>query len=310
MAYDTKRRGLTLIELLVVVSVIGLLVALLLPAVQSAREAARRLHCVNNLKQIGLAVHNHAESRGAFPAGMGSPVLDASFLVAILPYAELQPLYDAVNLSNAKELSVLSNENATVIGRVPAVFLCPSEPSGPRGRYDRTNYAGNAGQDVLRGEGVFIGRPLAARDVTDGLSQTCGVGEWVAGRGTPDWGDRLGSVFQMVPSPDDFAAFRRRCAGLPTAGAAVGAPEKGFFWISGGYGYSQYNHAMPPNRPSCSSPLGGFNAVTLGSHHPGGANALTMDGSVHFVKDAIDPRVWTALGTRAGGEVVDAAAFP
>jgi len=305
-------RGFTLIELLVVIVIIAILIALLLPAVQSARESARRLACVNNLKQIGLAIHGHDDTFGKFPAGMGSPVADASFLLQILPFVEQQQLYNAININDMEEFSVLTNANTTAIAMMPSLFLCPSESSGPRSQYDRTNYAANAGLDVLRGEGTFIGKPLAPRDITDGLSQTVGVSEWVAGNGTLQRADRLGSIFGLTSysGGPDIWAFAKACETIPTATATISKPEKGLHWIIGGFSNSQYNHTLPPNRPSCFPAASSLSAVTAGSRHAQGANTLSMDGSVHFVKDSLDARFWFALGTRRGGEIIDSSVLP
>ncbi len=305
-------RGFTLIELLVVVVVIAILVALLLPAVQAAREAARRAQCVGHLKQIGMAIHQHAEARGKFPAGRGSPVGDASFLVQLLPYIEQEALYNAINMLDMEEFSILTNANTTALALTPSVYLCPSESSGARSMLDRTNYAGNSGQDTIRGDGVFIGQPLSPRDITDGLSQTVAASEWISGDGTAQQPDFLGSVFQL-PSAAPTATlpeFARACESISTSMATIGHPEKGLLWLSGGLSLSQYNHALPPNRPSCTAGRSPFSVISAGSHHIHGANSLALDGSVHFIKDQIQMHVWASLGTRSGSEVISNIEFP
>ncbi len=298
------RRGFTLIELLVVVAIVGLLVALLLPAVQQAREAARRVTCGSRMKTIGLAIHHHAEARGKFPAGFTPRPFGASYLIQILPYMEESARYTSLNMAE----HIYSNENGTACVTIPSGLFCPSDSSRS---FPITmlsiNYAGNAGRSVIDGEGVFISRPLAARDLTDGLSQTVGVAEWVVGSGSPDRPYRLGSIFvlkQRFPStPDGFEAFAVTCRALDPMNIVRFGPSKGWPWFLSNFAATQYNNWVPPNNPSCLTNVG-MSITTSGSLHGGGCQALTMDGAVHFVKDSIDPRIWAALGSRSGGEIV------
>lgn len=313
-----RRRGFTLIEALVVIMIIGILVGLLLPAVQAAREAARRTRCANNLKQIGQAIHLHAEALNTFPGGTGPRPAYPSYLVQLLPYLENAPLYNALNLEGYPPPD---GANMTAWLQTPGVFLCPSD-AGRRPEMELAiNYAGNAGRNSNQGEGVFIGKPLAARDITDGLSQTAGVAEWLVGLGsTVDFIEGRGQDLAMIDrkrskfklrqvytdNPPDLAAFVRVCETLDLADINPNAygPPRGQMWLSpGGLGGTLYNHTMRPNRPSCSAEHS-LVAATATSLHVGGVNVLTMDGGVHFVKDSVDPRVWSAAGTRAGGEAV------
>ncbi len=221
-----------------------------------------------------------------------TPVADASLLVQILPYLGQQPLFNAINMSDMDEFSVLTNANTTASMNVPSSFICPAEPVGPRDERDRTNYAGNAGENSLRGEGVFIGKSLSSAEIPDGLSQTVGVSEWIAGVGTPQRADRLGSIFGLPPAttPNSLMEFRSSARALPPARRRSSSPKRASSGSAEAYRYSQYNHALTPNRPSCAA--SDFRATTAGSRHVRGANALTMDGSVHFVKDSIDaPRL-------------------
>ena len=299
------RQGLTLIELLVVVAVIAILIALLLPAVQAAREAARRATCTQQLKQIGLAVHGFAQSNNAFPSSIGKPPAFPSYLVQILPYMEQLPLYNSVNFN----VDVEDNENITVLNYAPSTLFCPSDASRPNpGSKMAVNYAGNCGKSAFSGEGVFVRPQISARDITDGLSHTVGVSEWIVGPGLgvdPSYSNTKYILSRTYnDTPVDVEAFCQACETLPPGTIREGAREasKGQFWIAGRLTASLYNHTMSPNRNSCIAKVA-MDATTAGSYHSGGCNSLMMDGGVHYIKTSIDRLVWSALGTRAGGEV-------
>ncbi len=297
-----NRSGFTLIELLVVVSVIGILVVLLLPAVQSARTAARRIHCSNNLKNIGLAIHNHADALGLFPAGRGRYPADVSFLVQVLPYIEETALYHSINVADGVQV----NANLTAFNQAPGLFSCPSDATRSTVGFARAvNYAGNAGRSVDSGEGVFINKPLSARDIKDGLSQTTGVSEWIVG---PGIGERFQkntfkfTLNRLYADPSlDLEAFARDCDALVDVDLRTFPSSKGMFWLEGAMNTTLYNHTMPPGKHSCRARLT-MDATTAGSYHDG-VNVLAMDGSVRMVKTTVNPRVWSAAGSREGGEV-------
>jgi prepilin-type processing-associated H-X9-DG protein len=143
------------------------------------------------------------------------------------------------------------------------------------------------------------------------MGGTVGVSEWIVGTGDLTHGDRLGAVYAIDGSigRDDKRAFARLCdaivPGVTTQLSSLGF--KGGFWLDSGRGHSRYNHELPPNYPSCS---GYWLGITAGSHHDHGVNVLFLDGRVQFVKDSIDPEVWYAVGTRAGGEIVAGDAVP
>lgn len=310
-----QRPGFTLIELVVVIAIIGTLVALLLPAVQAAREAARWAQCANNLKQIGLAIHRHVEAKGIYPGGYGQP-LDASYLVQILPYLEQESLFNSINISNFEHLTLFTNDNTTASNAHISTFFCPSEPSRSDFGVNAVNYGANAGRSERSGEGPFIAQGVNVRpsqelgpgDVRDGLSHTAGVTEWIVGMGDLDQVSRLGTVYSFpLELPPDVLTNRFKFANMcmqivPDGAQPTSIRAKGFFWLKGGLGYTQYNHSLPPNYPSCAT--GPWNAVTAGSHHDSGVNVLFLDGSVRFVKESIDPNTWYSLGTRSGGEVI------
>ena len=307
-----RRRALTLIELIVVVFVVGVLLALLMPAVHSARESARRVHCASQMKGIGIALHQHVATHGAFPAGLGERGLE-SYLVHLLPYVD-QPLYDSLDIASGRN-GLVNSADGKAIFHPPPTFRCPSDlPSLGSLALVAASYPANAGENAVKGSGPFVHQPMRPQNITDGLSQTVGVAEWVVGPGTirvpgwPDRGHRLGSVhgIEHAPQAGGHRQFVRLCDSLPPGRSAALFPGfKGKYWTIGGLGATQYNHELPPNHPSCASTYTSTDVISAGSFHPGGANALSMDGSVRFVKESIDPRVWAAVGSRSGGEVVD-----
>ena len=297
----TRRHAFTLIEVLVVIFILGLLLALLLPAVQKAREAARRIQCASQMKNIGLAIHQHVESQGHLPGGYGKP-FDSSYLFQILPYLGQADLYNATNVTNYKERSLVVNENATVFEVKLSIFLCPSDtnrgtlyPVVSRELVGAVNYACNVGSDWLRKEGAFIDRTLGPRDISDGLSQTAGVSEWIVG--DPAAGT---SVYAIPDRDESREAYIRRCDSSPDVDLRPILPSfKGRMWMMGSLGFTQYHHALPPNHRSCSQ------VETAGSHHGAGCHVLMLDGGVRHVASSIDPRVWNAIGTRSGGEIAE-----
>ena len=303
MLYAHRRSGFTLIEMLVAVSIIGILIALLIPAVQAARDAARRAACLNNLKQIGLGIHQHAEAHGKFPCAGGIGGRANSIWVQILPYVEQAALYNSLN----QEALALAS-NYTVLQIPPGLYFCPSDAS--RQIPWAVNYAANQGRWTYEegsngGDGAFIGKYLTARDVTDGLSNTAGVSEWNTGPRDMREDRKESSKYalkRVYSDPvADLDAFIRDCTNLVDVDPKSMFPSKGYSWIDGPVlGGSTYNHTMVPNGNSCWA-LGPMDASTAGSFH-GVVNVLFMDGGVRAVKPTVNPAAWRAIGTRAGGE--------
>ncbi len=300
-------RGFTLIELLVVIAIIAILIALLLPAVQAAREAARRAQCVNNLKQIGLAVANYEQAQKVLPPGYVSN-FDGSgndtgpgwgWASMILPQMEQAPLFNAVNFN----LPVEAPANGTGRLATVAAFLCPSDPSPPivsavrrdlgTGAETGTicqlapaNYVGVNGisEPGPDGEGVFFrGSTVALRDVTDGSSQTIFVGERSLrlGGGTTWAGSVTGAV--LYPSGNGV--------GRPVTELAPGL-------VLGHVG----ERVGPGDR---NSEVNQFYSL----HSGRGVNFLFGDAHVAYLKSTIDYKSYLALSTRAGGEVVAGDAY-
>ncbi len=335
----TCPRGFTLIELLVVIAIIGVLVGLLLPAVQQAREAARRVHCVNNLKQLGLAILHYESSHGALPpTSIVVRRRDGSLWTSgwcsfarVLPYLEQGGRYAALNM----EVPYGDLANITATGQLIDVFLCPSEPRREPyphptfGDIGGVNYgfsmgdwfvwAGPDGGPRTRSAfGVGLARTWA--EFTDGASQTLFMSEV---KNYQPYVRDCGSLANIkdpanVPPPNSDP---RAIAPEYEGSACTFLLNAHSQWAEMAVHHIGMTTAFPPNRKTPGGPgfsfpdvdlvsqrerIGGptFAAVTSRSHHPGGVNALRGDGGVKFVKSTIDGQVWRALGTVAGGEVI------
>ena len=329
------RPGFTLLELLVGVSIVGLLVALILPAVQSAREAARRLQCENNLKQIGLALHSYETSNKCFPLNWGNPRVDPKlgrpFYIGARPYSaltrlladlDLQPLFASINFNvetfpNGAECDFPFPQNLTAYGTSIAVFLCPSDgESIPGGCNYRGNYGigpcfGPTRQAYDSGNGFYMfPGVLGPQSFPDGLSHTVAYGERLRGTGADggvfparDFGDI--DVMTYCVSRDADVALD--CARLASTNGFPAYRSAGFTWFYGDFECAAYNHAQEPNGRIPDALVAGpwFGIATARSLHPGGVNSLMADGSVRFVRQSVGRGVWRALGTRNGGELVE-----
>lgn len=275
----SHRRGFTLIELLVVVSIIGLLVALLLPAVQAAREAARRMNCSNNLKQIGLALHNYHSVHDVFPLGVAKnylskktgyqPWVGWSIHAQILPYMEQASLYNAANFSWAPsgDPQTCDPINATVRGTRIAAFLCPSDPSG--GSPSLNSYYGcygtttngmccNAAGMTTGGTGLFtVYSTYGLRDCIDGTGQTIAFAEALMGNpsaATRDRGNGVNGVFDpgqteyfdASPHRPTVLAGLASCARSFESGVSINS-SRGIAWTWGASNYTLFNVIQTPN---------------------------------------------------------------
>lgn len=302
---DRSRRGFTLIEILVAIMVLGMLVAVLLPAVQAAREASRRAMCANNLKQIGLALATYESACGCFPGAINGTRY-YSFLVMLLPHLDQQPLYNAFNF-DGPWLTVADPDPDWTVRRISvSAFLCPSDSTASETSLPLTNYAGNTGFVPERGhaEGCITSPEVGPAGIADGMSRTVAVSEWTLGRPPLE----TNSTYHLPGQTERFAAA---CRALDQRTAK--RSSRGVEWHHGSPGITLYNHLVVPNGNSCRNgpddhrPY--YYAWTSGSAHPGGAHAVFADGHVQFVKDGIALATWRALGSRAGGEAVSDADF-
>jgi prepilin-type N-terminal cleavage/methylation domain-containing protein/prepilin-type processing-associated H-X9-DG protein len=339
-----RRRAFTLIELLVVIAIIGVLVALLLPAVQAAREAARRVHCSNNLKQMGLAIHNYESAIGTLPLGCvvsrdsgGNVVFQGWGASArILPYLEAGAKFNACNFDVANE----APENLTAMAMGVATYLCPSDPNASTRFIDdgvprnNLNYGFNRGSWYVWGGAPSTPQPSAPflaneavrlSALTDGLSATLLVAE--VKTHTPYLLNCAGLLYaplglQPVPSPDADSGTIGQYSGCVGAGSEF-RPDSGHSeWEDANTSQAGFTTAWTPNHKtpglyggrvipdvdliSIREEAGGptFAAITSRSYHPGGVNALMSDGSVRFIKSTVSGATWRALGTVSGGEVL------
>lgn len=312
-----SRRGFTLIELLVVIAIIGVLIALLLPAVQAAREAARRAQCTNNLKQIALAMHNYIDSKGTLPAAQ---YLSNGFsaLAMALPYLEQQPLFNALNTSFMTD----APQNTTAAMSEISSLLCPSDfPNRLPARGAATNYMANKGKQVMwltpfmgpnaslpSPDGAFFAESAVRfAEFTDGTSNTAFFSERCKADGSNAIISPLEDVFLHLGAPTTPHEAFTLCRELDISTFATQFPFfMGAPWL---HGQHSYQHSSPPNGRSC-----GFFTVLRAtmppsSRHPGGVNLAMGDGSVRFVKQTINLDTWRAVGTRAGGEVISNSDF-
>jgi prepilin-type N-terminal cleavage/methylation domain-containing protein/prepilin-type processing-associated H-X9-DG protein len=312
------RGAFTLIELLVVIAIIAVLIGLLVPAVQKVREAANRATCQNHLKQIALALHNYHDARGSFPVGYSSAqdmgngrwAKGTNWWIESSPYFEQGNWYRRWDYSDQRN-NVAGGTSATTAQVIPTM-LCPSDPlpapvwyyaatnptyTWANGFYGLSSYGGNGGTRSAQtlgnvapvtNDGILFGRShVRIADVSDGTSNTLLLGERY--HRDPEF-DRIGVNTEYAPI---------RGLGL-WAFFFLGVPKQVLLGS-----LVPINYQVPPSA-AVGDPWTIENRLcAYGSGHPGGANFAFADGSVRFVSDQTSLTVLRALGTRAGGEVVD-----
>ena len=306
-----RRTAFTLIELLVVIAIIAILIALLLPAVQQAREAARRTSCKNNLKNLGLALHNYAEAHGVFPFGFDAR--ETLWSAMILPQIEQNPIYETLIFqeSGPGNWNANGSPNERACGTVIPIFVCPSmaipsqrDNEGIPGRAV-VSYRGCAGSNVWSDDpgtiqsppapagakaleqgnlnGMFFGvSSTRFRDMTDGATNTVLLGESYT---------------------DTYSKDRQQMDYWHT-----GAPQTGN-WNPGGTGGTEFSEGLGSTGPKINGRLdpsysGPTMEMSFGSYHVGGAHFALGDASVRFISENIDLRIYNGLGSRNGNEVL------
>ncbi|MEW4453171.1 DUF1559 domain-containing protein [Bremerella sp. JC817] len=305
-----SRLGFTLVELLVVIAIIGVLIALLLPAVQQAREAARRMSCSNNLKQIGIAMHTYHDTHLKFPPGyfqtLGYDVRPYNtsghqfrycYARSILPYMEQQALWEQLDAGQKINKGSWEIDAARTVVQG---YMCPSDGAGPKvskegfggnylGVHGNSRYYDSGGNADERMNGMFFAlSKVRMGDVTDGTSHTLLVSEINL---IPEGGvdasvtDRRG-MYNMC-----YTGNATISANVTPNSPTPDVQEAGRFVNNDQYA------------PAVSAGGGGVYATYARSHHPGGVQALKVDGSVSFVAETIDSVIWRAAATRDGGEV-------
>ena len=309
----SRSRGFTLIELLVVIAIIAILVALLLPAVQQAREAARRTQCKNNLKQLGIAIHNYHDTYNCFPiAAVDASVSSISAHARLLPFLEQSVLFNRIDFNVTFDHP---NNTLARMTELPA-FRCPSDPTPlPAAVGGRNNYYWNAGNGVVMyptgatgqppANGViYLTRRFRFADVTDGLSNTAVMAEKLTGDGSNGISSPRTDTFRPGTYPNNADEAVQQCNAANISDLAVqGYSNVGGPWLQQYHSTNQYNHVLPPNGRSCMFPPGRI-ATTSNSQHTGGVQILLGDGGVRFVSENLAMVTWRALGSIDGGEVV------
>jgi len=320
----TRRAGFTLIELLVVVAIIAILIGMTLPAVQAAREAARRAQCQNQLKQIGLAIHSYNDAFGSLPPGRmmtydprfaganppcTSTIVDKGVLAMVLPFIEQSALYNSIN----QDLTIFGRENRTAQSQVVGVYACPSDSGAPGPRAMDPQILIDSGL-AAAGE-----RPQAAYtsysasygsffiQAIPRSTTRCLVPSQLAAQADGAFNDispiRLGSVSDGL-SHTVFASEKATAAFVQLVPIDPSVAGKYGWYFSGNYGDTLFTSFYPPNPfKKVSTIASSARLFAASSLHPGGVNVLMGDGSVRFVKDTINSWSFDPLTGQPAGAV-------
>ncbi len=329
---QVSQRGFTLIELLVVIAIIGVLIALLLPAVQSAREAARRAQCTNNLKQIGLAMHNYHSSNGGFPPpkiwpgsgrlNPGGLALNTTGFVMILGHLEQQAMHNAYNFSQTSCNSVYKNNtqvignyqvNTTVTSALLSVYNCPSDEQATTKTYQPNTLTHYSMYEARRCNYVFCTGWYTDYDSPGQQNyrsprQYQGVFYMDLSSSVGDIKDGTSNTTMVGESPQEhISSVYGPYWGVGTHTSTCGTVRPPFYQAKPYPSHVQWmpnaNYHPATQAPTYNPRKLGY-AWTMGSHHSGGLNMLFADGSVRFIKNSISAATWWAINTRDGKEVV------
>ena len=323
------RRGATLLELAVVIAVIGILAALLLPAVQATRARSWQVRCASNLRQLGIATGGFVSTHGeypqlhSYPLNHRGPMSNESFQARLLPYLDQRALYDQLDHDVMMRAHPPSPDgpNGFALQITVPVFVCPADDVPAGGNSYRSCYGTTPGIHATWRRGGSPSRPLDQQalwgvligahrpeDVEDGTSNTVLFSERIVGDGDPDsyspWSDVVRVEGDHYLPGDAYAGCSAVTSGDDHSSMV------GLWWLPESHAHTGYNHILPPNSriPDC---VDGWNSIDLGqgaisarSYHPGGVNALYADGSSRFTSETIDLRVWRAVATYDGSEAI------
>jgi len=328
---EGQRRAFTIVELLTVITIVGILLALLLSGVQSAREQARNLTCGNHLRQIGLAVNNYVAAYNMYPFGVGqdADVVTATFSswrhrrystqTQLLPFLEQQNLYAQINFNVSPFFPDLSGDPDYVTGIGPnesaaltvvPVFLCPSDSNRTGRPWAGNNYRACNGSTWAgrTGNGLFgQGKMLRPSAILDGTSHVAAFSERLMGDGTHSRISLQQDVFAdgniwtepaLIPWCDDLTENAARLLRTQDSNG-------GMTWLEGNMNWTRYNHATVPGKPSCKNQIS-WNGITMppSSRHRGGINLLFAGGSTRFISQHVDRQLWGDLGNLNSGRSV------
>lgn len=305
MRYSNKRSGFTLVELLVVIAIIGVLIALLLPAVQAARESARRTQCNNNLKQLGLALHNHHDVRKRFPGGSGANPWDAgnhrkgSVLVKLLPFIEESGFYDQMPHDGDVDGWILANSsryNYIVTG-----YICPSD-TGARTDRANTNYAISMGHQSMPSQGGWCSSYNGHLNGATGHGSTESPGNISGIFSRFTWAAKFSDVTDGTSKTIAMGEIRPKCGDHHNEGWF----HSNALWTAT---TAPINFPTCENEPgyqadSCNAKNNWMTSQGFKSRHTNGAQFLFTDGSVQFLNETIDYQTYQRLGARADGQPV------